>query len=842
MIELRVLGSLDLRGPEGETLLSVLTQPKRAALLAYLAVATPRGLHRRDTLVGLFWAERDQERARGALRTALYFLRQSLGSEVVATRGDEEVGLAEPLLWCDAAAFEEAVEAGELEKALELYRGDLLEGFFVAEAPEFERWLESERSRLRGRAAEAARALADREEVAGNRVEAAGWARRAAAFAPYDEGASRRLIELLDRLGDRAGAAKEYEAFAQRLREEYEVEPSDETQALIARIKQAKAAVTAAVTRPHEPVRRRPLKWPYAAAFVTVAAVAVAVGLLVLRGGEAVSSVESKSVAVLPFLDVSSEVANEYLSDAITVDIHNRLSKIADLQVVSRTSSMQYKGTDRNLRRIAGELRVANILEGEVQQLGERVRINAQLIDARTDVTVWAEQYDRNLHDAFDVQSEVALQIAAALQATLTPIEREEIERTPTDNLEAYGYYLRAIVYLERSEFAEDAYSAVQMLQRAVELDPEFAEAWAYLSLAHGWVYWMHWDRSEARSDQAESAVARALELRPGMGEAHLASGYYYYWRFLDYDRAVEQFVLARNSLPNEAWVWAGIAAVRRRQGEFAEAIHSFEKTWELNPRSAVFAYNLADTYALIRDFDQAKPYYDQAIVLNPEDPYTYWAEAWLHLRWHGDIREARTVLAQAQRRAARGRSPVGLGGRYRGPLIEWFDRRYSDVLDLLLSTPTDVLHDNLYLYVPKVLLCAETYGLLGQLQPARAHYDSARAVLEAELEKDPQDARLHSALGIAFAGLGMKEEAIREGELGVQLMPIEKEAWRGVHRVEDLARIYTMLGESDLAVDRLEYLLSIPGELTVPLLRIDPTWDSLRDHPRFQPLLEKYE
>ncbi|UCC49209.1 MAG: hypothetical protein JSV41_03235, partial [Gemmatimonadota bacterium] len=220
MIEFRVLGSLDLREPGGDTLLSVLAQPKRVALLAYLAVATPHGYHRRDKLLGLFWPERDQEHGRSALRKALYFLRQSLGEEVVVGRGDEEVGLAAEDVWCDAVAFEEALEAGDPEKALELYRGDLLEGFFISEAPEFERWLESQRARLRGRAGEAAWALAAREESAGNGFEAGRWGRTAVGYSPEDEGAFRRLLELLDRMGDRAGALREYEAFARRLKEE----------------------------------------------------------------------------------------------------------------------------------------------------------------------------------------------------------------------------------------------------------------------------------------------------------------------------------------------------------------------------------------------------------------------------------------------------------------------------------------------------------------------------------------------------------------------------------------------------------------------------------------------
>jgi serine/threonine-protein kinase len=238
VIEFRLLGSVDLKGSEGETLRSILAQPKRVALLAYLAAAKPNGFHRRDKLLGLFWPESDQEHGRGALRKALYLLRQSLGEDVIISRGDEEIGLTEGSVWCDAVAFEAALEGGDPEEALELYRGDLLEGFFLSEVPEFERWLESERERLRQLASDAAWALAERAESAGSAVEACRHALRAAAFAPDDEGTLRRLLELLDRVGDRAAAVKEYEAFARRLRDEYEAEPSPETQALIASIRQ----------------------------------------------------------------------------------------------------------------------------------------------------------------------------------------------------------------------------------------------------------------------------------------------------------------------------------------------------------------------------------------------------------------------------------------------------------------------------------------------------------------------------------------------------------------------------------------------------------------------------
>jgi TolB-like protein/Tfp pilus assembly protein PilF len=587
--------------------------------------------------------------------------------------------------------------------------------------------------------------------------------------------------------------------------------------------------------------RLRILTWRTAGlSFMAAAALwgVVAAGLLLFGGSGPASADERKSVAVLPFDNLSGDPENEYFSDGITGDIINHLSKIADLKVISRTSVMQYKGTGKNLREIGRELNVATVLEGEVQRIGDRVRINAQLVDAETDRHIWAEQYNRELADIFEIQSDVAQQVAAALEATLTPVERVQIERRLTENQEAYDYYLRGTFYDTRSQLEQDYRAALQMFQRAVELDPDFAEAWAWLSTDHGNMYWFYYDRTEERLGLAKQAVDAALRISPGLPEAHAALGAYYYYSQLDYDRALEEFEIARSGRPNGADIIASIGYVRRRQGGFDEALQSLQKAVELDPRRAEFSHNLGQTYLLVRDYRQAIRFFDRALTLNPEWPRPYVYKALGCVGLYGTTDEALAVLEQASRVVDVRDDPYFVHALV---LLRALDGRFQDAAAYLDSLAETILETQ-YFLEPRALLRAQLYSWMGHTELARANYDTARAILERKVGEIPDDHRAHSSLGVAYAGLARKEEAVREGRLAVELMPVSKEALKGTWVVEDLARIYAMVGEDDAAIDRLEYLLSVPGDYSSSLLRVDPTWDPLRDHPRFQALLEKYE
>jgi len=559
----------------------------------------------------------------------------------------------------------------------------------------------------------------------------------------------------------------------------------------------------------------------------------VAAILIVLSPWRAVQS-NRKSIAVLPFKNMSDSKEDEYFSDGITEDIITQLSKISDLLVISRTSVMQYKGTGKRTTEIARELGVATVLEGSVRRSGDQVRIVAQLIDGATDKHIWADTYDKQMMQIFAIQSEVAQKIAAALKAKLSPEEQSQLasKADQTHNLQAYDYLLRGMQYLHRSYSKEDFQIGTEFCEKAVQEDTTFALAYARLGYSHCRMYWFHHDHTAARLTKAKEAIDKALLLQPSSSEAHAALGYYYYWGLLDYGHALEQLGIAQERDPNNSDVLYGIGAVKRRQGRFVDAVTNFKKALELDPRRAEVMYNLAETYNLTREYGEAERYLDVTISLQPDwaDPYNM--KAWVSIRATGSTTKARPLMATAMEKANKEQL-----------LLTWvwlevFDGNYQAALNHLGSGSSQVYANQFY-YWPKVALYATIYGLMKRPSLAAAYYDSARVLLERNVKSDPEDSRYHSALGIAYAGLGRKKDAISEGKLAVQLLPVSKEAYRGTMRVADLAYIYAMVGEQEAAIKELEFLLSVPSEISPNLLRIDPKWAPLRQNPGFQKLLE---
>jgi serine/threonine-protein kinase len=549
-------------------------------------------------------------------------------------------------------------------------------------------------------------------------------------------------------------------------------------------------------------------------------------------------------LAVLPFENLGSS-EDEYFADGITEEITSRIAQISGIHVISRQSVIQYKESDKTLQQIGEELSVDYVVEGTIRtdrapDGSGQVRVTPQLIRVSDDAHLWTDRYTANLvpGEVFGVQEQIANEVAAALDVTLLEPERRRLAATPTDNLEAYEYYLRGNDYYDRSDEEQDARIAIQMYQKVVELDPDFALAYARLSKVHSWMWFFFYDRTQERLAMAREAVDEALRLDPDLAEAHEALGVYYYQGHLDYDRALAEFAIARRSQPNSRDLLFYTGAVQRRQGKFVEALANIKQGAELDPRSAVAASEVAETYVLVRNPVEAGRYSDRAIHLAPDWAWPYAVKAeWVHLRLEGSTAKARAVLEEAGR--------VGLAQHpqvaYRWVLLELWDGDFQAALDRLAVVSSEVLWEHQFLHVPKAQLYAQIHGLVGSQQLERAYYDSARSMLEIRIEQHPDDERYRTALGIAYAGLGRKEDAIREGRLGVELLPMSKEAWRGAYRAEDLARIYTMVGEYDAAIDQLEALLAVPSPTAVPMLRIEPTWNPLRDYPRFQALLEKY-
>ncbi|UCC83991.1 MAG: tetratricopeptide repeat protein [Gemmatimonadota bacterium] len=557
--------------------------------------------------------------------------------------------------------------------------------------------------------------------------------------------------------------------------------------------------------------------------------------------GESATPDDRPSVAVLPLENRSGLEEDQYFTDGIHDELLTQLYKIGGLSVRGRTSVMEYRDRTKNLRQIGEELNARYLMEGGVQRAGETVRINVQLIDSETDEHVFAETYDRelSLENLLAVQREVALSIADSLEARLTPQEREQIERVPTDNFDAYDYYLRGREFMAWSSAERDARIAVEMFEVATRLDPSFALAYAKLSLAHSSIYWFDYDRSQERLRQMKRAADRALELDPDLPEAHEALGYYYYWGHLDYERALQEFVTALSQQPGNADLLEGVGNVERRRGNFDAGLAHFKKAAELEPREALKQFHLAVTYILLRDYPEAERYCDRALALAPDWIELYAAKGWLYVRWQGSTPRARAVLGEV---ADRGLDI--LVDPYAGHLsvtLDIWDGQYEAALTRLSSVSSTAFNTQFF-FIPKPLLAAQIYDLMNETELARQHYDSAAAVLEAKLEETVEDSRLHSALGTAYAGLGRVEDAVRAGVRGVDLLPVSKDAMGGLYRVEDLAGILTMTGQHNAAIDQIDFLLSVPGFMSVALLRLDPRWGPLRSHPRFQTLLEEYE
>ncbi|UCC44794.1 MAG: hypothetical protein JSU65_02380, partial [Candidatus Zixiibacteriota bacterium] len=526
---------------------------------------------------------------------------------------------------------------------------------------------------------------------------------------------------------------------------------------------------------------------------------------------------------------------DEYFADGITDEITSRLAVTGDLHVISRTSANQYKGTQKGLPEIARELNVDYILEGTIRwdHSGEtsRVRITPQLIQVVDDRHLWAQNYERTLTQIFAVQADIATNIAEALNITLLQRERQ-----PTEDIEAYNAYLRGKYYMERPDYFESDYRmAVEMFERAASLDQGFALAHAWLARAHLALYHQGYDRTEGRRALSRTSVDRALELDPNLGEAHLSLGVYFYWGHRDYDRALAELKIAGNLLPNNADVLTFIAAVYRRQGGFEEAADLFKRSFELNPRSTQVAIEIMYTLHWMRRYEEAMDYCNECISLAPDQMDAYELKSRIHINWHGDIQQARKALVEMSPSRTNDRQALAWYNQ------AWMERDFRAALDSIATMQSDI-DINQTDFIPVSLRMALAFQQSGLDEQARRFFDSALFILEREAQTRPEDYRIRQSLGLAYAGLGEVEDAVREAEYAAELFPMSKDAFFGSYVVIDLAIVYTMTGKYEEALDRLEYLLARPANISVSRLRVDPRWDPLRDHPRFQALLEKYE
>ncbi len=546
---------------------------------------------------------------------------------------------------------------------------------------------------------------------------------------------------------------------------------------------------------------------------------------------------QERSIAVLPFKNLSSEQDSQYFTDGITEDILNHLFRIGDLRVISRTTSERFRDSKLSTTEIARSMGVNYLLEGSVRKQGENVRITAQLIDGKTDRHLWSENYDRELADIFLIQSEIAENIARELEVVIAPQENILIKKVPTENMEAYNYYLIGNNYYWRTFDEQDYSIAIAMYSKAIELDPGFALAYTRLAICHASLYWFHFDRSSDRILKTRDAIDEAIRLDPELPEINMALGYYYYWCLLDYQKALEEFDFAERRLRNHPECILIKASVYRRAGDWKSARENFFRACELDPGSTKIAQNTAATLFLLGEFKQAEDFFNKASLLNPTFIEPYYFKSLMYLKWKGNTLQARETINKALKYREGANHPLIFEIE---ALLDFYDGQYPKAISFLQSRDIEIMENQFY-YHHKSFHIANIYRIMGQKDLALKNYDAAHIVLEAKLNENPDDPRLYSALGKVYAGMGMKEQAIDFGKKGVEMMPVEKEAYRGVFRVEDLARIYVMTGEYQEAIKQLDYLLSVPGILSVKLLLLDPTWEPLWNLPEFKTLAGKY-
>jgi TolB-like protein/Tfp pilus assembly protein PilF len=545
-----------------------------------------------------------------------------------------------------------------------------------------------------------------------------------------------------------------------------------------------------------------------------------------------------KSIAVLPFENLSDEKENAYFADGIQDDVLTNLSKIGDLKVISRTSVMQYRGRPSNVRDIGKALGVSNILEGSVRRSGNRVRVNVQLIDADTDEHIWANDYDRDVTDVFAIQSDLAREIANALQAKLSPAEKTQMTRKPTENGEAYLAFVQAHDLSCAMEDLTKLKQSEQLYQRAIELDPNFALALARYSQLESWMLRTHEAPSEHR-EKARTLAERALQLQPDLPEAHLALGFSYYYGDNNYEAALKEFEIAQRALPNESEVYLAIGAIQRRQGKWAESTANLEKAVSLNPKDSWPLQNLAFNYQMLRDFGAANKTIDLALQIDPKGISLWGIKAKLAISGRGDLRVGKEFLEKAKSFPMNSEERLKMIGGQANLLLA--ERKYQEVLQLGASLP-----DESFAAVPgslafKYFPLGIAHKALGDEVAARAAFLKAKNILEEQLKQKPDDADLRVQFAKLLAWLGEKDAAITEAQRAIDLRPESKDAFEGPQVTEQVAQVYTILGDNARAIELLDELLSRPSEVTSQSLKLDPAWDPLRNDPAFQALFAKY-
>jgi TolB-like protein/Tfp pilus assembly protein PilF len=551
-----------------------------------------------------------------------------------------------------------------------------------------------------------------------------------------------------------------------------------------------------------------------------------------------------KSIAVLPFENLSEEKANAYFAEGIQDEILTRLATVRDLKVISRTSTAKYQSKPDNLKTVANELGVATLLEGAVQKSGDKVRINVQLIDAHTDSHLWAKSYDRDFKDVFAVESEVAQEIADALQAKLSPSESHALAYVPTRDAEAYDLFLKGEYELRAAESVSvaEAYARAEAFYRqAIARDPKFAQAYSQLAYSLLSRHWFVGRLAPAELAEVKSMIDRALELAPDSPEAHLALGVFHYWGYRQYDAALAEFHRTLDLQPNNALARQYYAGIYRRRGEWKRSLAEAKLAQELDPRDAQIPANIAFTFASLREWNEAERYAAQTLVIDPHNIFAATAQLNVRVNGHGDVEGARQAFdAIAPKRVLALASPVGVAGNVSGVIggprvyLEVLARRFADALTMWERDPEAKSAGRSRRLSARVAIQV----LAGQAESAKSEAEEARVLLEKSLSERPDDTFALTELAWVYLALGRNADALRIARQAADSLPIEKDTFSGTYFQIGLAEIEARAGAPEEAIKRLRHLLAIPSAVSIARLKIDPVWDPIRNDPAFQQLL----
>ncbi len=543
-----------------------------------------------------------------------------------------------------------------------------------------------------------------------------------------------------------------------------------------------------------------------------------------------------KSIAVLPFENLSDDKENAFFADGIQDDILTNLARIGDLKVVSRTSVMSYRGKSSTLREIGKTLGVSAILEGTVRKSGNRVRLNVQLINAQNDEHLWAQEYDRDLTDVFAIQTDLAQKIAHELQAKLSPGEMAQMMRKPTENSEAYLAFVEAHDLHSHADDIAKLKQAEHLYERALQLDPNFALAAAGYSQLESWI--LHtYDSTPARREKARQLAARALELQPDLPEGHLALGFSYYYGDAGFDAALREFEIAQRGLPNANEVYLALGAIQRRQGQWAESNANLQKAASLNPQDSWALQNLAMNYELARDFENARRILERAEQVAPQSFGMLGLKAKLGIEEKGDFSVAEAALARVNQMPNDLRHLI----RTQSSGVFLLQRKYAEALQAAEATPDDGPMPQMEVLTNKYIVIGAAHRGLKDEAAAGAAFVKAKGLAQERVNVSPLDPDAHIILATVLGFLGEKESALAEAQRALELLPVSKDAFHGPDIALSAAEIYAQVGENDRAFQTLEELAKIPSPLCPQMLRLNPIWDPIRDDARFPQIVEKF-